>query len=58
MSPELVLVDPELAERELARLNTASLYDDLLREVNTLADRALSQTSIRPRLGSNRQPAA
>jgi len=49
VSPELVLVDPELAERERARINTASLYDDLLQEVNALVDRALELTSELPR---------
>ena len=56
VSPELVLVDPELAERELARLNTTSLFDDLLREVNALVDRALEETLVLPGLDSNQQP--
>jgi hypothetical protein len=56
VSPELVLVDPELAERELARLTTRSLYDDLLDEVNALVDRALEETVVLPGLDSNQQP--
>ena len=56
VSPELVLVDPALAERERARLNTASLYDDLLKEVNALVDRALDETPVLPGLDSNQQP--
>jgi hypothetical protein len=55
VSPELVLVDPVLAERELARLNTATLFDDLLQEVNRLVDRALEETLELPGLDSNRQ---
>ena len=40
VSPELVLVDRDLANWELARLNANALLEDLLEEVDALVDTA------------------